>query len=53
VSAFLSALSAETFLNRLEVHQHDLTDRNLRSVGFVEHAMCAGRIIKASKTKNY
>lgn len=53
LSVFLPGLVSETFLNRLEVHQYDLTDRNLREVGFVEHMMCASRIFGASFRKTY
>jgi len=53
VSVFLPGLASETFLNRLEIHQYDLTDRNLRNVGYVEHVMCASRILGASYRKTY
>jgi len=53
VSVFLPGLASESFLNRLEIHQYDLTDRNLRSVGFVEHLMCASRIFGATLKKTY
>jgi len=50
---FLPALPSETFLNRLEDHNFDLTDRTLRSVGKLEHMVCAGRLFKASLTKTF
>lgn len=53
VSVFLPGLASETFLNRLEIHQYDLTDRNLRNVGYVEHVMCASRILDASYRVTY
>jgi phytoene/squalene synthetase len=48
MSSFLPALASETFLNRLEKHQYDLTDRTLRSVGRIEHMQCAGSLVAAS-----
>lgn len=53
VSVFLPGLASETFLNRLEIHQYDLTDRNLRNVGFIEHSMCVQRILSASYRNTY
>lgn len=47
VRALLPGLAAETFLNRLEVHGYDLTSKNLRQVGPLEHALCASRTIVA------
>lgn len=48
MSAFLPALACETFLNRLEAHNYDLTNRTLRNVGKVEHLQCAGQLVVAS-----
>jgi phytoene/squalene synthetase len=53
LSALIAGVASETFLNRLENHDFDLTDKNLRQVGIVEHAICAGRILLASKNKTY
>jgi hypothetical protein len=53
ISAFLPSLTAETFLNRLEEHEFDLTDRQLRNVGFKEHCLCSMRVVQASYTKTY
>lgn len=53
LSTFLPALAAETFMNRLEQHQFDLTNRQLRSVGLVEHASCSYRMLTASYNRNF
>jgi hypothetical protein len=53
LSAFLPALASETFLNRLEYHGYDLTDRTLRSVGTLEHLQCAQRLVVASWKKTF
>jgi NADH dehydrogenase [ubiquinone] 1 alpha subcomplex assembly factor 6 len=53
LSAFLPALASETFMKRLERHHFDLTDRQLRSVGIVEHLACTQRIMLASFRKIY
>jgi phytoene/squalene synthetase len=53
VSAFLPLIPSEVFLDRLAAHHHDLTNRSLRSVGFVEHARCSSRLIAASIQKRY
>lgn len=53
LSAFLPALASETFLNRLEHHGYDLTDRTLRSVGTLEHLQCAQRLVVASWKKTF
>lgn len=52
-SCFLPGLTAETFLNRLEYHNFDLTDRKLRTVGYMEHLACAHKLISASITQSY
>lgn len=53
LAAFLPALASETFLNRLEHHGYDLTDRTLRSVGMLEHVQCAQRLVVASWKKTF
>jgi len=53
MSAFLPALASETFLNRLEKHGYDLTDRTLRNVGYVEHMQCAGSLLTSSFLKKF
>ena len=53
MKAFLPALASETFLNRLEKHNCDLTDRTLRNVGYVEHMICAGSLFKASAMNEF
>lgn len=53
LAAFLPALASETFLNRLEHHAYDLTDRTLRSVGTLEHLQCAQRLVVASWNKTF
>ena len=53
LSAFLPALASETFLDRLESHQFDLTDRSLRKVGRIEHIQCAQRLMLASWNKSF
>jgi phytoene/squalene synthetase len=53
MTAFLPALASETFLDRLERHSYDLTDRSLRSVGYVEHMHCAQKLVKSSILKSF
>mmetsp|Transcript_5178 Transcript_5178/g.6682 ORF Transcript_5178/g.6682 Transcript_5178/m.6682 type:complete len:374 (-) Transcript_5178:26-1147(-) len=53
ISTFLPALSSETFLNRLEEHHFDLTDRKLRQVGFGEHFSCSWKMITSSLNKSF
>ena len=43
ISTFLPVTASEVFLDRLEDHNFDLTDRNLRSVGLFEHLTCGGK----------
>lgn len=52
-TAFLPALASETFLDRLEDHNFDLTDRSLRSIGFIEHSKCAIRLVLGSTNTKY
>ena len=53
LSAFLPALASETFLDRLEKHHYDLTDRQLRNVGFREHLSCSKKILEGSFKKKF
>lgn len=46
-------LPSEAFLHRLERHHYDLTDRNLRHTGLVEHGLCAARIVAAYYQSKY
>mmetsp|Transcript_19133 Transcript_19133/g.28329 ORF Transcript_19133/g.28329 Transcript_19133/m.28329 type:complete len:348 (-) Transcript_19133:1005-2048(-) len=50
---FLPALASETFLDRLEEANYDLTDRNLRNVGLLEHGLCAAKMTAAYYRKSY
>jgi phytoene synthase len=52
-SAFLPALASETFLDRLENHQFDLTNRALRNVSQIEHMQCAQRLLVGSWNKTF
>jgi len=53
-AALLPGVASETFLNRLQHTSHyQLTDRNLRNVGAVEHVVCAGRMISSYYRKQY
>jgi len=53
VAVLIPGLASETFLDRLEEAGYDLTDRNLRHVGAIEHALCASRMIAAYYQKQY
>jgi phytoene/squalene synthetase len=53
VSTFLPVLASDVFLDRLENHNYDLTDRNLRSVGMIEHLSCSGRQVMGLYKKTY
>jgi len=53
LSALIAGVASETFLNRLESHDYDLTDKNLRQVGMIEHLLCSGRIYSAWFSKRY
>jgi phytoene/squalene synthetase len=53
VSVLLPALASDAFLNRLEKKNYQLTDRNLRNVGQLEHAMCKARMIAAYYQKSF
>lgn len=47
VKVLLPALASDTFLNRLEQSGYNLTDRDLRNVGSLEHMQCSLRMIWA------
>lgn len=49
----LPGLVSETFLKRLEESGYDLTDRNLRNVGMLEHWLCGARMIGAHFQSKY
>jgi phytoene/squalene synthetase len=49
----LPGIASETFLQRLYEHRYDLTHRQLRHVGVLEHAKCAGRILKSYLQSTY
>jgi hypothetical protein len=53
VSVLLPALASDAFLNRLDEKEYKLTDRNLRNVGSLEHAMCKVRMVAAYYQKSY
>lgn len=49
----LPALASDAFLDRLEAKQFQLTDRELRNVGWMEQAWCGARMIQASYQQTY
>lgn len=53
VAVLIPGLASETFLDRLEEAGYDLTDRDLRNVGALEHLKCAGRMIAAYYQRRY
>jgi phytoene/squalene synthetase len=53
VAVLLPALTSETFLNRLEAHNFDLTNRDLRNVNMIEHAKCTTNLVLASWKQSY
>ncbi|KAG7372328.1 phytoene synthase [Nitzschia inconspicua] len=53
VAVLLPALTSETFLDRLEAHNFDLTNRNLRNVNMLEHTKCATNLLLASLQQTY
>jgi phytoene/squalene synthetase len=53
VAVLLPALTSQTFLDRLEWHGYDLTNRNLRNVSMIEHAKCSTNLIWASWQRRY
>lgn len=53
VAVFIPGLASEIFLDRLEEANFDLTDRDLRNVGMMEHVRCVSRMIAAYYQKRY
>jgi phytoene/squalene synthetase len=53
VATFIPALASETFLDRLDEAGYDLTNRDLRHVGTLEHALCATRMLSAYYHQQY
>jgi hypothetical protein len=53
VAVLLPAVTSETFLSRLESHQYDLTNRQLRNVSMIEHTKCSLSLLQASFQKRY
>eukprot|EP00977_Amphora_coffeiformis_P003889 scaffold771_cov170-Amphora_coffeaeformis.AAC.2 len=49
----LPGLASEMFLNRLKDKKYELTNRELRNVGWVEHGLCAARMYLAFYQKTY
>jgi len=50
---FLPGVASETFLNRLQGKNYDLTDVELRNISFLEKGICTARMITAWITKTY
>jgi phytoene/squalene synthetase len=53
MAALLPGVASETFLNRLEQSNYQLTDSSLRHAGLVEHVTCAARMISAYYRQTY
>jgi len=53
IASLLPGLTSETFLNRLELEEYNLTSKNLRQVGPLEHFLCATRVMRAWKNVKY
>ena len=53
VACLLPVLASEAFLRRLAQHRYELTDRNLRHTGLLEHAVCATRVVSAYYQSKY
>jgi phytoene/squalene synthetase len=53
LAVLLPGLASETFLNRLEAHDFDLTNRDLRNVSWLEHARCSARMIQGYYQQTY
>ena len=51
--ALLVGLASETFLDRLERADFDLTNRNLRFVGGLENILCSTRIVSSFLGTSY
>ena len=52
-AVFLPAVASETFLNRLESKQFDLTDKNLRHVGLLEKGLGIAHMVAAFYQDRY
>jgi hypothetical protein len=50
---FLPGVASETFLNRLQGKNYDLTDVELRNISFLEKGICSARMITAWIRKTY
>ena len=53
LAVFLPAIATETFLNKLEHQNYDLTDKNLRNVGLLEPWWDRMRMVMAYYRKQY
>lgn len=53
VAVLLPGLVSESFLNRLERVNFQLTNRDLRNVAFFEHLVCSGRVLSAYLRQAY
>ncbi|GKY97798.1 hypothetical protein MPSEU_000737900 [Mayamaea pseudoterrestris] len=53
VATLLPGLVSETFLQRLERAKYQLTNRDLRNIGVVEHSKCSMKLISAYWSRNY
>lgn len=53
VTVLLPGLLSETFLDRLEKEDYDLSSRDLREIGYGEHFVCAARMIYYWLNKKY
>jgi hypothetical protein len=53
MAVFLPGVASETFLNRLQSKNYDLTDVELRNISFLEKGTCSVRMIAAWIRKTY
>ena len=53
VSVLIPGVASEVFLDRLATKGYDLTDKNLRNVGFMEQTVCVGKMVAAYYGKTY
>jgi NADH dehydrogenase [ubiquinone] 1 alpha subcomplex assembly factor 6 len=53
VSVLIPGVASERFLDRLQASHFQLTDRNLRNVGMLEHAICSTYMIAAYIKQTY
>lgn len=53
LAVLLPGLASETFLDRLRDKEYQLTNRELRNVGWLEQGLCAGRMYLASYRKTF